>query len=184
MAVAEQVEVENAAVAADRDPERDPAGRSPQPPDPVHRRRHQHGGPAGALGRGGLGEEEEGGVAAPLQQVRPVGGGHAQHLGEDRADDVGDLLRPDLAPGGQPLGEGREPRDVHEQQGALEAAVDRLRRAGEPVQGELRQIGRDSAGGVNLGCRRVVPPQSRDPCPPRDARLAGRAHFSIVGVIL
>ena len=108
VAVAEQVEVEPAAVRADRDLQRDAPGGGPEASDPAHRPRHEKRRPAGT-GRGvRVGEVQEDSVPTPLEEVGAVGGGDAEEFPEDRADDVTDLLGTDLAASCEAFGQRRE----------------------------------------------------------------------------
>ena len=138
VAPANQVEIEASTMGSDRDAEGDSPGRGPQPTDSAHHLRHEDSSSTGTRWRGRLREEEKRGVPTPLQQVRSITGGDTEHLGEDRADDIGDLLRTYLAPSRQPLGEGCEAGDVHEQQRAFEVTVRRLGRVGQPLESHAR----------------------------------------------
>ena len=152
--VADEEEVEAAAVEADVHAQRDradgglgPADRAQHPPHHVGRACRP---PLVLRAR----EEEQQRVAAELQQAPAVGVGDVQQVPEGRVHDLVHLLGALLALSGQALGHGREAGDVDERHRPLQLAAERLRLGTEPLDrdagdegGEVRaRLGLDGHG--------------------------------------
>ena len=149
--VADEEEVEVAAVHADRHPQHDRAGRGGQPADHAQRRPHP-------VGRAGCAvrvvvplEEQQHGVAAPLDQVGAVVADLGEQAGERRAEDVAHLLGADLALARQPFGEPGEAGDVDEGDGPVHAHVPVVVTGGHPATEEPGDV---RAGGLPRPARR------------------------------
>jgi len=95
-------------------------------------------------------EQQQDRVPAELQQVAAQGQDGFQHPGEDRLDDVGQLLRAHPAAAGQALAERGEAGDVGEQQRRIELAGPHVRLLGQPARVRRRQVA-PRAGG-RRGC--------------------------------
>ena len=77
-------------------------------------------------------EEQQKRVTAPLEKVGALVLGIRQQLAEDSVEEVAQLLGALSAPAGQPLGEGREARDVEQQQASIDDSVRRPRLSSRP----------------------------------------------------
>ena len=110
--VADQEEMEQSAVDADRHSQRDPPRGGAGAPDAAQHRAHPVGGACRVRGMVGPAEEQEDRVAAPLDQVGAVRAGGVEQRGERPAQDVAHLLGADLSLAGEPFGERGESRDV------------------------------------------------------------------------
>ena len=110
-------------------------------------------------------EHQEQRVAAPLEEAGAPVVGLVEQRREDAVERVAHELRADLALPGESLGQCREARDVDEDEGGLDLAMQRLRVRPQPVDDESRHVRpqelvlrRIHAGGGHdhpvRGCRR------------------------------
>src|SRR5206468_649965 len=99
------------------------------------------GGVASSRGVLGPGEEQQQRVSAELQKSATVLVRDGKQPSEGRVQDLGDFLGTDLALLGQALGQLGEPRDVDENEGALDRAGRRVRRFSLPVGKQTRNVG-------------------------------------------
>ncbi len=137
---AHQEEVEDPAAHAHRHPERDEARRGLDPPDRAELAAHPERRPRRAHGMVLLGEEEHERVATELHEAAAVLVRHDEEPREDRPQDVRDLLGAHLAVARQSLGHLREPRDVDEDDRALELAHGGAGRLVQPGDQQARQV--------------------------------------------
>jgi hypothetical protein len=85
-------------------------------------------------------EQEQDGVAAPLDDARSVVVRDREQLGERLVEDVVHLLGADLALLRQPLRQAREAGDVDEGERAVDLPVAEIGCNSHPFDGELRDV--------------------------------------------
>ena len=140
MRLADEEEMERAAVHARRHPQDDLPGRRVQPPDASERRPHAVSSGRRSHSVAVTGEPQQQRVAAELQQAAVLAVGDRQEAGEDRTEDVGDLLGPHLPVAGQALGHLREAGDVDEQHRAVEGSEREMGLLREPADQQPRSV--------------------------------------------
>ena len=138
--VADEEEVEDAAVDADRHAKRDRSRVRADASDTTHGALHLESGPAGPPFVLVAVEEQEHGVAAPLDHPGAELVCAREALGETLVEDLVHLLGPDLASAGEPLRQVGEARDVDERERALDPPVDALGRLSDPLDDETRDV--------------------------------------------
>ena len=136
-------EVKGAAVDPDRHPEVDPPDRGGKGPGLAQGGAHGDRPPRAMRGVVVAGEGQEQGVAAELQERAALGVRDLEHPGEHVVQDFGELLGADATAPGQPLRQGREPRDVDEAAGRLQRPPARAGRVEVPLQDEARDVRRE-----------------------------------------
>jgi hypothetical protein len=140
--VADEEEVELAAVDADRHAQHHHARRGAHPADHLQRRPHPVRCPRGALGVVRPLEEQQDGVPAPLHEIGAVVHGLGEQPRERGTEDVAHLLGTDLALAGKALGQPGEAGDVDEGEAAGHTQVPIVRARRRPAEkqpGDVRQ---------------------------------------------
>ena len=147
---ADQEEVEDTGVRADRHAQRHLAGGRGERADPAQLAAHPVGCGDGAVGVPVALEEEQQCVAAELDQAALVGVGLGEERPERVADHVRDLLGTDLALPRQALRHLCEPGHVDEHRRALELPSEDVGSRPRPVEHQAREVrlqrGRHDAG--------------------------------------
>ena len=85
-------------------------------------------------------EQEQQRVSTELEQLTSAFGGDLEHRAEDPAQGVDELLGADASPAGEPLGQGGEPGDVGEAQGAVDHSPRTIGRIEHPLDRQLRHM--------------------------------------------
>ena len=152
--VADEEEVEGAAVDANRHPQRDEPRRGAQLAGRPHLRCMSSAARQARASCSGAVEQEQDGVATPLDHAGALGVGDRQQLGEAVVEQVVHLLGADLALLREPLGERGEARDVDEGKRPLDLLVSRVRRLAQPLDRDSRHVRRQAVGSRDAGLRR------------------------------
>ena len=97
--------------------------------------------------------------------------GDGQEASEDRTDDIGDLLGPDLPLPGEALGHLREPGDVDEHDRALQRSQHGAGRLRQPADQEVGQVGTKPGGVIDRGFGHAATSGEND-APPESIRGA------------
>ena len=118
----------------------DRAAAQVQPADAIDGALHLPGRPGGPQRVVGAVEHEEQRVAAPLEQAGAPVVGLVEERREHAVERVAHELGADLALSREPFGEGREARDVDEDEGGLDLAVELGRVGAEPIDDESRHV--------------------------------------------
>ena len=129
-------------VMPDRHAKRDRAAAGPETPDAIERPLHLPRGAACALLVDGPVEEQQQGVAAPLEQAGAVVVGLVEQRHEDAVERVPHQLRADLAAAREALGQRGEARDVDEHHRALDLPMQVVGCLPQPVDDEPRHVRR------------------------------------------
>ena len=137
-------EVERAGADPDRHPQHDRAAAQVQPADAIDGALHLPGRPGRPQRVVGAVEHEEQRVAAPLEQAGAPVVGLVEERREHAVERVAHELGADLALAGEALGQGREARDVDEDEGGLDLAMEL--RSGPPAASRRRVAARTAAG--------------------------------------
>ena len=117
-------EVEQPGADADRHPQHDRAAAQVQPADAIDGALHLPGGPGRPLRVVGAVEHEEQRIAAPLEEAGAPVVGLVEERREHAIERVAHELRADLALAREALGQRREARDVDEDEGRLDLAME------------------------------------------------------------
>ena len=155
----DEEEVERAGVHAGGHPQRHPSSLGREPADLVQRSAHLQRCCGSTKGVTAAREEQKERVAPELEEGRAVGVGIGEQAAEAGPDELGDVLGADPTQAPQSLGHGREPGDVDEHDGALDAAMQLVGgRRIEPLAHDARHVGRQRSRrgfGHQLACSRM-----------------------------
>ena len=154
----DEIEVDRAGVNCGGDAELNAAGGRSHLSDAGGGLRHEPGGATRAACGIRPAEEQEDGVASPLQQFAAARLGDVELRRERVGDDLADLLCARLAPNREPLAQGREAGDVDERERAVDGLVRAITFVFEPLEREPRHVRsqpfRGRRGGRNARTRR------------------------------
>jgi hypothetical protein len=139
--LAGEEEVERAGMDADRHPQLHKARRRAKDPEPAQLTLHRRSGPGGTRRMLGLVEQQEHGVATPLDDTRAVVVGDVEQPAEAQVERVVHLFGANLALARQTLGHGREPGDVDKRERPLDLSVPSVRRLAQPADQKPRYVG-------------------------------------------
>ena len=139
--VPDEEQVERPGVQADRHPEVHSDGERIPAHEVTQCRAHPVGRPRCASRVLLTPEEQDDGVASPLEQICAVRVRDGQQPSEGGVEGVAHLLCTDGPEASESLGESREPGDVGEHCGCLHAVVSFVRRGVQPLSGEAGDIG-------------------------------------------
>jgi hypothetical protein len=143
MDVAGEKKVERAAVDADGHPERHRFSARADPPDLRDPPLHLDGGAARPRGMVVAAEEQQDGVAAPLDEPRSLDVGGGEQVGEAAVERVAHLLRADLPAAREALRQLREAGDVDKRDRALDRLPPGRRLIPDPVDEQPRHVRRE-----------------------------------------
>ena len=133
--------MEDAGVDPHRHAERDVAGRAQHPSAFAQGSAHPVRGPAGARGVILALEQQQDGVAAPLDEAGTVPVGDLEQLGEDVVEQIVHLLRAHLALARETFRQLGEPRDIGECERAGDLANPGGVARAEPIDEQTRHVG-------------------------------------------
>ena len=143
VAVSHEQQVHVAGLEPDGHREAHPPAPGAEPPERPERREQPLGAARSAARVPVAGEQEQKRVATELDEIATGLGRHGQQPAEDVVEDVGKLLRADLALPSEPLGQRREAGDVGEQDRPVDGAPAGIRVGRQPVERNAREVGRE-----------------------------------------